>query len=68
MTRSKSKLGTIAFIAAITLATPAFAANYAPDATGGGSAGYNAHNETNYRLKPHHGSPHARDNHTIKNK
>jgi hypothetical protein len=45
---SKSKLGAIAFITAICLASPAFA-QY-----GGGSPGYNAHNTTNYRLKKHH--------------
>jgi hypothetical protein len=50
---SKSKLGTIAFIAAIGLASPAFA-QY-----GGGSPGYNAHNTTNYKLKKHHAKQHA---------
>jgi hypothetical protein len=51
---SNSKLGAIAFIAAIGLASPAFA-QY-----GGGSPGYNAHNTTNYRLKKHHHvKPHA---------
>jgi hypothetical protein len=49
---SKSKLGAIAFMAAIGLASPA-SAQYG--ATGGGSPGYNAHNTTNYRLKRHHG-------------
>jgi hypothetical protein len=34
--------------------TPTLAANYGSSATGGGSAGYNAHNTTNYRLKKHH--------------
>jgi hypothetical protein len=50
---SKSKLGAIAFIAAIGLASPAFA-QY-----GGGSPGYNAHNTTNYKLKKHHAKHHA---------
>ena len=45
---SKSKLGAIALIAAIGLASPAFA-QY-----GGGSPGYNAHNTTNYKLRKHH--------------
>jgi len=45
---SKSKLGAIAFVAAIGFAFPA-TAQY-----GGGSPGYNAHNTTNYRLKRHH--------------
>ena len=49
---SKSKLGAIAVIAAMGLASPAFA-QYG-SATGGGSPGYNAHNTTNYRLKKHH--------------
>jgi hypothetical protein len=55
---SKSKLGAIAFIAAIGLTSPAFAANppnygprfYAPSQSGGGSAGYNRELET-YRLR-----------------
>jgi hypothetical protein len=55
-----SKLGAIAFIAAIGLASPAFAANpedyggqhYAPSQSGGGSGGYNRKLET-YRLKHH---------------
>jgi hypothetical protein len=51
---SKSKLGAIAFIAAIGLASPAFA-----QSTGGGSPGYNAHNTTNYKLKKHHAKQHA---------
>lgn len=46
---SKSKLGAIALIAAIGLASPAFATG----PTGAGSAGYNAHNTTNYKLKKH---------------
>jgi hypothetical protein len=59
---SKSKLGAIAFIAAIGLAsaltTPTFAANYgaqnyAPSQSGGGSAGYNHNLSTDYRLKHH---------------
>jgi hypothetical protein len=55
---SKSKLGAIAFMAAIGLTSPAFA-QYGPPATGGGSPGYNAHNTTNYRLKKHHAKPHV---------
>ena len=54
---SKSKLGAIAVIAAMGLASPAFA-QYG-SATGGGSPGYNAHNTTNYRLKKHSGKPHV---------
>jgi len=53
---SKPKLGIIAFIAAIGLASPAFA-QYGP--TGGGSPGYNAHNTTNYKLKKHRAKQHA---------
>jgi hypothetical protein len=53
---SKSKLGAIAVIAAIGLASPAFA-QYG--STGGGSPGYNAHNTTNYKLKKHHAKQHA---------
>jgi len=53
---SKSKLGAIAFIGAIALATPAFA-QYG--STGGGSPGYNAHNTTNYKLKKHHAKQHT---------
>jgi hypothetical protein len=62
---SKSKLGAIAFIAAIGLApvaSPAFAqygAQYNPSLNGGGSAGYN-HGLRYYRLKKHHhGKLHA---------
>lgn len=55
---SKSTLGSIAFIiVAIGLASPTFAAgasNDTPAATGGGSAGYNHHIATDYRLKHHH--------------
>jgi hypothetical protein len=60
---SKSKLGAIALIAAMGLASnlssPAFAANYgpqnyAPGQTGGGSTGYNHNLTTDYRLKQHH--------------
>jgi hypothetical protein len=52
------KLGAITFIVAVGLTSQAFAANYGPSNTapsnaGGGSIGYNAHNTTNYRLKPH---------------
>jgi hypothetical protein len=58
---SKSKLGAIAFMTAIGLASPALAQygpQYSPSATGGGSAGYN-HGLKYYRLKPHHVNPHA---------
>jgi hypothetical protein len=67
---SKSKLGAVAVIAVIGLASPAFAdssgapllipvanygpQNYAPGQTGGGSAGYNHNLSTDYRLKQHH--------------
>jgi hypothetical protein len=54
----KSKLGAIALMAGIGLASPAFA-QYGPPATGGGSPGYNAHNTTNYRLKQHQIKTHA---------
>jgi hypothetical protein len=63
---NKSKLGAIAFIAAIGLASglasPAFAAHYgpsywAPGQTGGGSAGYNNRMANYYRLHPRH--PHT---------
>lgn len=54
---SKSKLGAIAFIiAAIGLASPAFAASASsdnPGYTGGGSYGYNHKMSTDYRLKHH---------------
>jgi hypothetical protein len=56
---SKSKLGTIAFIAAIglaPLASPAVAQygpQYSPSLNGGGSPGYN-HGLKYYRLKKHH--------------
>lgn len=56
---SKSKLGVIAFIAAmglgsIGLASPTFAAGpYDQGYTGGGSAGYNHHVATDYKLKHH---------------
>jgi hypothetical protein len=58
---SKSKLGAIAFIAAIglaSLASPSFAANYGPSnygasQAGGGSSGYNHNLSTDYRLKKH---------------
>jgi hypothetical protein len=55
---SKSKLGAIAFMAAIAVTYPAFA-QYGTPATGGGSPGYNAHNTTNYRLKKHHVKRHV---------
>ena len=67
---SKSKVGAIAFIAAMGLAAigltaPASAANppnygpqfYAPTQSGGGSGGYNRKLET-YRLKQHPTSHH----------
>ena len=56
---SKSKLGAIAFIAAIgltPLASPAVAqygSQYSPSVTGGGSPGYN-HGLRYYRLGKHH--------------
>jgi hypothetical protein len=56
---SRSKLGAIAFIAAIglaPLASPAVAQygpQYSPSATGGGSPGYN-HGLRYYRLGKHH--------------
>lgn len=53
---TNSKLGAIVFIAAIGLASSAFA-QYGP--TGGGSPGYNAHNTTNYKLKKHHAKQHT---------
>jgi len=56
-----SKLGAIAFIAAISFASPTFAASpgpYGPGYTGGGSAGYNHHVATDYRLKHHHTNKH----------
>jgi hypothetical protein len=60
---SKSRMGALAFIAAIGLASiglgsPAFAANYSEGANGGGSAGYNHHIATDYRLKHHHVKQH----------
>jgi hypothetical protein len=58
---SKSKLGAIAFMAAIGLTSPALAQygpQYSPSVTGGGSPGYN-HGLKYYRLKPHHAKPHA---------
>jgi hypothetical protein len=61
---SKSKLGAIAFVAAIglaPLASPAFAQygpQYSPSLNGGGSAGYN-HGLKYYRLKKHHAKHHA---------
>jgi hypothetical protein len=71
---SKSKLGAIAFIAAMGLASgltsPAFAAHYgpaytAPSQTGGGSAGYNNQLSNDYRLKPHHVNRHVGEHHGI---
>lgn len=59
-----SKLGAIAFIAAIGLApmglaSPASAAGpYGPQYNGGGSAGYNHHIATDYRLKHHKSAKH----------
>jgi hypothetical protein len=52
-----AKLGAVAFVAAIGVAYPAFAANYGPNYTGGGSAGYNNQVAHDYRLGPHHGAP-----------
>jgi hypothetical protein len=57
---SKSKLGAIAFLVAISLAAPVFAQygpQYSPYETGGGSPGYN-YGLRHYRLK-HHVKPHA---------
>jgi hypothetical protein len=55
---SKSKLGAMALILAIGIASPAFA-QYSPEQTGGGSPGYNIRASTpNYRLK-HHAVRHA---------
>lgn len=56
-----SKLGAIAFIAAMGFAYPTFAASpgpYGPGYTGGGSAGYNRHISTDYRLKHHKAAKH----------
>jgi hypothetical protein len=61
---SKSRLGAIAFIAAIGVASPTFAQGvnnptYNPGYTGGGSSGYNYRATTpNWRLK-HHRHHHA---------
>jgi hypothetical protein len=67
---SKSKLGAIAFVAAMGLAmpiaatglaTPAFAiSKYSPSLTGGGSTGYNRNVEQDFRLKQHPVKPHAK--------
>ena len=55
----KSKLGAIAIIALIGVASPAFA-QYSPSQTGGGSTGYNIRASTpNYRLKHHHVTRHS---------
>jgi hypothetical protein len=64
---SKSKLGAFAFIVAIGLESPAFAASiYSPSETGGGSWGYNHHMAVDqWRLK-HHGVRHASQHHPIK--
>lgn len=51
-----SKLGAIAIVAAIAatgLGSPVFAANDSAAASGGGSAGYNRHVSTDYKLKHH---------------
>ena len=63
---SKSKLGAalaaIAFISAIGLAAPSFAGPNDQGYTGGGSAGYNHHVSTDYRLKKHpkhHAAPNS---------
>jgi hypothetical protein len=53
---SKSKLGVIAFMAAISLTSPTraqYGPQYSPSLNGGGSAGYN-HGLKYYRLKKHH--------------
>jgi hypothetical protein len=66
---SKSKLGAIAFVAAMgvasALTSPAFAAHYgpaytAPSQTGGGSAGYNSRVSNDYRLN-HHSKSHTQN-------
>jgi hypothetical protein len=69
-----SKLGAIAFIAAIGVASPAFAQGinnnptYNPAYTGGGSAGYNYRATTpNWRLK-HHRHAHHTAHQTSSNK
>jgi hypothetical protein len=65
---SKSTLGAIAFIAAIGLAPPAFAASpgpYGPEYNGGGSTGYNHQVATDYRLK-HHQAKHTQSSETNK--
>jgi hypothetical protein len=50
---SKSKLGAMALILAIGIASPAFA-QYSPEQTGGGSPGYNIRASTpNWRLRHH---------------
>ena len=49
-----AKLAVSAFIATIGLASPTFAAGpYDQGYTGGGSAGYNHHVATDYKLKHH---------------
>ena len=68
---SKSKLGTMTFVAAIGigaigLASPASAANYgpiytAPSQTGGGSIGYNSNLANDYRLKKNHAKSHSQN-------
>lgn len=62
-----SKLSVVAFIAAIGLASPAFAAgpNDSPGYTGGGSSGYNNQVRTDYRLK-HHQLKHHQSSDTTK--
>ncbi len=59
-----AKLGAVAFMAAIGVAYPAFAAHYgpvytAPSQTGGGGVGYNSRMANDYRLRPHYATPHG---------
>ena len=62
---NKSKLTAklaIAVIAAASLASPSLAASpgpYGQGYTGGGSAGYNHHTATDYKLKRHHTKHHT---------
>lgn len=48
---SKSKIGAIVLVAVVGLATPVLAQYGNP--YGGGSAGYNEHNTTDYKLHKH---------------
>ena len=66
---SRSKLGAIAFVAALGVASPAFAlscpngrgpvSKFSSCLNGGGSTGYNRLQQT-YRLKKHPGKQHAK--------